>query len=124
MGWYYFFLFLGLTAANDAAGGVYDNFQSLIINSTPFTFTAANGLDHVKYLVLQKSSYNAPKEPHILPVDEVVHRLPKCGIEIVYEGIISVTTNRIRKYSYCTSSNWRYLIEVNNVNSEIRIAID
>ena len=96
----------GLTAANDAAGGVSANFQSLTINSTPFTFTAPSGLDHVKYLIYQKAPYNAPKR----------------GIEIVYEGIMAMQQTGLNNIPPALRATNGSIMGINNVNSDIRVA--
>lgn len=95
----------GLISSNDAAGGVSASFQSLIINSTPFTFTTNNGNDHVKFLVYQ-APYNAPKR----------------GVEIVYEGILSVQQTGLENIPSSIQATGGSLIGVNNVNSDIRLA--
>ncbi|CAH6419100.1 Hypothetical protein HVR_LOCUS294 [uncultured virus] len=59
--------------ANDAAVGVSVSKDNLVIHSTPFTFSTSSPLDHVKYLVYQKP-----------------YKVPRCGAEIVYEGVVSV----------------------------------
>ena len=95
-----------LTSANDAFGGVTAQCELLTINSTPFKFTDPSGLDHVKFLVYQKSPYNAPKK----------------GAEIVYEGVISVEQTGLGSIPQVLQAVNGSLVGVNNVNSDIRLA--
>lgn len=92
--------------ANDAKGGVSCSYQGLVINSVPFTYTNPTGLDHVKYLVYQKDSYNAPRN----------------GGEIVYEGLVAAEQTGLSGIPQVLQAQGGSLIGVNNVNSDIRIA--
>lgn len=95
----------GLIAANDAAGGVNIQSGDLTVNSTPFTYTNANGLDHFKYLVYQ--------EPYNVPVN---------NIEIVYEAVLSGQQTGLNDLPDVLKAVNGGLTGVNNVNSDIRLA--
>lgn len=95
-----------LPLANDAAGGVTVSPFNLSIKSTPFTYTNPSGLDHVKYLVYQKTPYEAPT----------------CGEEIVYEGVISVQQTNMNPVPERLRALVGSVIGVNDVFSDVRLA--
>ena len=102
---YSFFSAPNLVAANDAAGGVTISPNSLTISSSPFTYTNPTGVDHVKYLVYQPA-----------------YETPSNGIELVYEGIISVQQTGLNNLPSDITGALGGITGVNNVNSDIRLA--
>jgi hypothetical protein len=94
-----------LPKANDAAGGVTSGPNGLQINSTPFTFTAPNGVDHVKYLV-----YSTP------------YTAPDSG-ELVYEAKLSVKQTGLDGLPDILKAATPDSVQgVNNVNSDARLS--
>ena len=92
-------------SGNDAAGGVVVVPNSLTVNSTPFTFTAPNNNDNIKYFVYKNQPFNAPMQG-----------------EIVFETIMSSQQTGLGGLPDCLSAVNASVSGVNNVNSDMRLA--
>lgn len=93
----------GLIDADDAFGGVYTSCDELIIKSVPYIFTSPDFLDHYKYVVFQKQTYNAYKEG-----------------DLVYEGIVSVQQTGLEDLPVIYQSP-NSVAGVNDTNSDCRL---